>query len=254
MTRHLFLAVAVALALVSAAAAQEPVMMETCEVCHDDVAPVFAAGTHGRAMAKVDNAILDRSCVGCHGDATEHIDDPTTDNIKRIPDAAACLSCHPGREAMTDVTTTAHVRSGVACLDCHRREQPGIFNDWAYSRHANANITCLDCHMAEVFDPDVSQSHYKQYERTDYKFGTTEYKIPVAAAVTACCTATKPSWFSTTAASDQPATRLAVPRPTPRKPPTRTQLTVAPLLGRGYRSRDRKPAGGSTSLSLGTCR
>ena len=75
-------------------------------------------------------------------------------------------------------------KEAVACLECHRREQPGIFSDWAYSRHANANITCLDCHQAESFDPDVSQSHYKQYERTDYKYGTTEYKVPVAAAVT----------------------------------------------------------------------
>jgi len=75
-------------------------------------------------------------------------------------------------------------KEAVACLECHRKEQPGIFADWAYSRHANANITCLDCHKAEAFDPDVSQSHYKQYERTDYKYGTTEYKVPVAAAVT----------------------------------------------------------------------
>ena len=75
-------------------------------------------------------------------------------------------------------------KEAVACIDCHRREQPGIFADWANSRHANANITCLDCHKAESFDPDVSQSHYKQYERTGYKYGTSEYKIPVAAAVT----------------------------------------------------------------------
>ena len=78
MTRLKLLAVMAALALASPAVAQEPVAMETCEMCHDDVAPVFAAGAHGRAMAKIDRAILDRSCVGCHGPATEHIDDPTT--------------------------------------------------------------------------------------------------------------------------------------------------------------------------------
>ena len=61
MTRHQFLAVAAALALASVAASQEPVTMETCEMCHDDVAPVFAAGPHGRAMAMVDTAILDSS-------------------------------------------------------------------------------------------------------------------------------------------------------------------------------------------------
>jgi hydroxylamine dehydrogenase len=75
-------------------------------------------------------------------------------------------------------------KEAVACLECHKREQPGIFADWAYSRHAAANITCLDCHSAEEFDPDVSKEHVKQYERSDSKYGTREYKTPVAAVVT----------------------------------------------------------------------
>ncbi len=75
-------------------------------------------------------------------------------------------------------------KEAVACIECHKRETPGIFADWTYSRHASANITCLDCHQAESFDPDVSQEHYKQYDRTDQKYGTKEYKLPVAAVVT----------------------------------------------------------------------
>ena len=72
----------------------------------------------------------------------------------------------------------------IACLECHKQEHPGIFNDWANSRHANANVTCYDCHMAEEHDGDVSPQHYKQYERSDVKWGKAEYKVPVAAAVT----------------------------------------------------------------------
>ena len=75
-------------------------------------------------------------------------------------------------------------QAAVACLECHKQESPGLFADWAHSRHASANITCLDCHAAEEFDPDVSQSHYKQYERSDTKWGVPEYKVPIAAAVT----------------------------------------------------------------------
>ena len=75
-------------------------------------------------------------------------------------------------------------KEAVACIECHRSEQPGIFADWAHSRHASANITCLDCHRAEEFDPDVSKDHYKQYERSDSKYGQKEYRVPVAAAVT----------------------------------------------------------------------
>ncbi len=72
----------------------------------------------------------------------------------------------------------------VACIECHKVENPGIFVDWAHSRHASANITCLDCHKAESFDPDVSQEHYKQYERADQKWGRKEYKVPISAVVT----------------------------------------------------------------------
>jgi hypothetical protein len=75
-------------------------------------------------------------------------------------------------------------KEAMACIACHRKEHPGIFTDWAKSRHANANVTCLDCHMAEVTDKDVSQSHYKQYERADTPYGKPEYKVPVTAVVT----------------------------------------------------------------------
>jgi hypothetical protein len=75
-------------------------------------------------------------------------------------------------------------KEATACIQCHKIEHPGIFGDWANSRHANANVTCYDCHKAESIDPDVSKEHYKQYERSEMKYGTKEYKVPVAAVVT----------------------------------------------------------------------
>ncbi len=75
-------------------------------------------------------------------------------------------------------------KEGIACLECHKRESPGIFADWASSRHASANITCIDCHRAEEFDPDVSKEHYKQYQRSDLTYGKKEFKVPVSAVVT----------------------------------------------------------------------
>ncbi len=71
-----------------------------------------------------------------------------------------------------------------ACLECHKQEHPGIFSDWAASRHASANITCLDCHLADETDPDVSQSHFKQYQRSDTEWGTAKYRVPIAEVVT----------------------------------------------------------------------
>jgi len=75
-------------------------------------------------------------------------------------------------------------KEGLACIECHREESPGIFLDWANSSHARANITCYDCHRAEEFDADVSQGHFEQYRRTDTEWGTKEYRTPVAAPVT----------------------------------------------------------------------
>jgi hydroxylamine dehydrogenase len=75
-------------------------------------------------------------------------------------------------------------KEAVACIECHKRENPGLFTDWSHSRHASANITCYDCHKADESDPDVSLEHFKQYERSDQPYGTPEYKVPVAAVVT----------------------------------------------------------------------
>jgi hydroxylamine dehydrogenase len=71
----------------------------------------------------------------------------------------------------------------VACIQCHKDESPGLFTDWAHSRHASANITCYDCHLAEESDQDVSELHYKQYQRDDTPWGRAEYKVPISAVV-----------------------------------------------------------------------
>jgi hydroxylamine dehydrogenase len=75
-------------------------------------------------------------------------------------------------------------KEAVACIECHKKEHPGLFADWTSSRHASANITCYDCHRADETDPDVSQNHFKQYERSDQKYGTKEYKTPISTVVT----------------------------------------------------------------------
>ena len=75
-------------------------------------------------------------------------------------------------------------KQGRACIECHKRETPGLFADWANSRHASANITCIDCHKAKDSDKDVSKAHYKHYKRSDNKWGTAEYRVPVATVVT----------------------------------------------------------------------
>ncbi len=47
------------------------------------------------------------------------------------------------------------------CISCHKKENPGQFNDWAASAHAKANVTCIDCHGADKGDRDISRSHFE---------------------------------------------------------------------------------------------
>lgn len=72
-------------------------------------------------------------------------------------------------------------KEALACIDCHKTETSGIFNDWANSRHANANITCIDCHLADEIDKDISISHEKEYDK-DKRYN--KLKVPVTAIVT----------------------------------------------------------------------
>jgi hydroxylamine dehydrogenase len=41
------------------------------------------------------------------------------------------------------------------CLECHRDDNPGIYQQWGASKHFGANIGCYECHMAEAGDVDV---------------------------------------------------------------------------------------------------
>jgi hypothetical protein len=39
------------------------------------------------------------------------------------------------------------------CIDCHRDDTPGIFNEWRDSIHARVGIGCADCHLVVRSDP-----------------------------------------------------------------------------------------------------
>ena len=128
-----------------AADASAPVPLETCAVCHDEVAAAFQTGPHGRAMAKVSADLLARSCATCHGPAAAHVDDPSTENIHRRPPVAACVSCHADRAGGMELATPAHPRNGVECLDCHG---PGHADTGVpHQLLAQPRALCGSCHQ-----------------------------------------------------------------------------------------------------------
>jgi len=151
------LALAVFACLALTVWAEEPVTMSTCAVCHEDEARAFATGPHGSSMAKVSAEVVERSCVTCHGPAAEHVDDPSTDNIRRLPEPAACLSCHLGQQGLLDVTASAHVRSGVACLDCHASGHGEQKAD--HLLESAPHELCAECHRSEAGSFQLPYAH-----------------------------------------------------------------------------------------------
>lgn len=49
----------------------------------------------------------------------------------------------------------AVAKDGDACVECHKTENPGLYNQWQQSKHGQSNVNCLDCHKAEPTDVDA---------------------------------------------------------------------------------------------------
>ena len=45
------------------------------------------------------------------------------------------------------------------CIDCHKKEDRVIYQQWGVSKHYRANVACYECHAAEKSDPDAME-HY----------------------------------------------------------------------------------------------
>ena len=50
-------------------------------------------------------------------------------------------------------------RQSKECVDCHRKESPGLYQQWGSSKHYRGNVGCYECHMANEDDPDAIR-HY----------------------------------------------------------------------------------------------
>lgn len=48
-----------------------------------------------------------------------------------------------------------------ACVQCHKTEDPAIYQQWGASKHYRANIGCYECHAAQEDEPDA----FKHSER-----------------------------------------------------------------------------------------
>ncbi|HHI79124.1 MAG TPA: hydroxylamine oxidoreductase, partial [Planctomycetes bacterium] len=80
----------------------------------------------------------------------------------------ACLLLLAG-PAMVLGTTTALEAQAIGlpqlsseskeCIQCHKKQNRGLYQQWGSSKHYRANVGCYECHQAEKSDKDAF-NHY----------------------------------------------------------------------------------------------
>ncbi|HYM59375.1 MAG TPA: cytochrome c3 family protein [Thermoanaerobaculia bacterium] len=120
--------------------------LEECAGCHDEQSKAFAAGPHGRAMAR-DAKALERSCATCHEGSQAHVQNPSKANIRRLPRDSACASCHATESRSLLLGMPAHKRSGVACVDCHAAGH--LAASGSRQVRTSTSEACMSCHKTE---------------------------------------------------------------------------------------------------------
>jgi len=165
-----------------------------CLDCHDDIAEGLIGTKHELTTGTTQGMHV--SCIGCHTDYEQHLDDPTEyhptrpDTLGFLAQAKICGTCHVTPHQATMVTTDPHSRSQVDCLSCHKiHDNMHEFllvrdkDEFCTGCHTNVkaqfsqrsshplesgNIECLDCHsqdsrkdhqMATGFDWSCQECH-----------------------------------------------------------------------------------------------
>jgi len=95
-----------------------------CAGCHEDKYTSILLTAHG---AKNDAG--GSMCQACHGDASEHVKDPTkakpANPFSRLTPVVAteqsntCLACHSGSRHLTFWESSKHSKADVSCANCH---------------------------------------------------------------------------------------------------------------------------------------
>lgn len=116
-----------------------PVAAVNCSVCHDDVAEIYAASTHGRALAEGDSDAP--TCADCHGkhDILPPTDPTSSTYVANIP--RMCGACH---------------REDSDMVGRHHIDQPDVVANYSMSIHGEGlfrrgltvTAVCTSCHTA----------------------------------------------------------------------------------------------------------
>jgi DmsE family decaheme c-type cytochrome len=117
---------------------------EDCAMCHDEIVAEFEMTVHSPNRAD------SPSCVTCHGDGAEHMDNDGDPTLIEMPRGAAldtmCQQCHGSINTMFS-SRSVHADSGVHCDSCHSVHAPAAAQPMQLVRSANS--LCADCHPSQ---------------------------------------------------------------------------------------------------------
>jgi DmsE family decaheme c-type cytochrome len=133
----------------------------TCSTCHADHSAALQETPHKVLISDSDTT---KSCVSCHGAATEHMRNPSSGGVKTFTgevaqeSSAVCATCHSEKQA---ANRGVHARAGLACSDCHKVHSeadpeplPAGFEDVEFG-----SANCAGCHEDILAQFSFNESH-----------------------------------------------------------------------------------------------
>jgi DmsE family decaheme c-type cytochrome len=131
---------------------------ESCSTCHTKEHEGYVNTAHNR---KVDprSPASSKSCETCHGPASKHVEDPTTNfprSFKKSTPAdvnAVCATCHNrGEHALWD--NSQHEARNLSCTSCHSVH--AAKSPKGQLKAAQQQDVCASCHRDKVAKLDRS--------------------------------------------------------------------------------------------------
>jgi DmsE family decaheme c-type cytochrome len=117
---------------------------EDCAVCHEELVVEFRETVHAIGARGAP------SCITCHGDGTEHMDDIDDPELITMPEGVSgegmCLTCHQPIHSMLSARS-AHSDTAVFCGTCHTMHPTG--REKTRLLRQDPNQMCVTCHAAQ---------------------------------------------------------------------------------------------------------
>jgi DmsE family decaheme c-type cytochrome len=135
-----------------AAPAKKAPDVPVCATCHEDKHTSIFMTAHGAR-----NDAMGSMCQACHGDASEHLKDPTKAkpaNVVKLgtpaEKTAVCLNCHATNRQLAFWESGKHVLNDVSCTNCHsihgRVANPTVA-PFTTTFRPNESDICGQCHQ-----------------------------------------------------------------------------------------------------------